>query len=62
MMVMESVVGTPFDDGSATLTADTVAAAFWQLYQDRGPSDGDGTSSTQIGAPMVEPARSPSTA
>ena len=37
VMVMESVAGTPFDDGSATLTADTIAAAFWQLYQDRDP-------------------------
>jgi NADP-dependent 3-hydroxy acid dehydrogenase YdfG len=37
VMVMENVAGTPYDDGSATLTAETIAAAFWKLYQDRGP-------------------------
>lgn len=33
----EGIVGTPFDDGSATITADRVADAFWQQYTDRGP-------------------------
>lgn len=35
VMVTEIVAQTSFDDGSATLTADTVAAAFWDLYQNR---------------------------
>ena len=37
VMVMDNVVGTPFDDGAATLTADRVAEIFWQQYQDRAP-------------------------
>lgn len=37
VMVMNGVVGTPFDYGSATLTADRVAGAFWQQYIDRSP-------------------------
>ena len=37
VMVMECVVDTPYDDGSATLTTDRIAEAFWQHYRDRGP-------------------------
>ena len=37
VMVIDGVVGTPFDDGSATLTAERIADTFWQQYKDRGP-------------------------
>jgi len=37
VMVMDNVVGTPFDDGQATLTADMVAEGFWQQFIDRDP-------------------------
>jgi NAD(P)-dependent dehydrogenase (short-subunit alcohol dehydrogenase family) len=37
VMVMDNVAGTPFDDGTATLTADQIAEAFWQQYTGRGP-------------------------
>ena len=35
VMVMGAVKGTPFDDGSATLEATTVASKFWDLYAAR---------------------------
>lgn len=35
VMVLSSVKGTPFDDGSATLESSTVASKFWALYQGR---------------------------
>jgi len=34
---MEDVAGTPYDDGSATLAAETIANAFWSLYRNRSP-------------------------
>ena len=35
VMVLGSVKGTPFDNGSATIEASTVAAEFWKLYRAR---------------------------
>ena len=36
LIVMGMVKGTAFDQGGARLEPDAIAAAFWQLYQDRG--------------------------
>lgn len=35
VMVLASVKGTPWDNGSATLEASTVATKFWEIYQAR---------------------------
>lgn len=38
VMVMKQVKGTPWDNGSATLEASTVAHRFWEIYAARGPA------------------------
>jgi len=37
VMVLAPVKGTPWDDGTATLEATTIADRFWGSYQSRGP-------------------------
>ncbi|HEY8923380.1 MAG TPA: SDR family NAD(P)-dependent oxidoreductase [Polyangia bacterium] len=37
VMVMRPVKGTPWDDGTSTLEASTIANRFWESYQSRGP-------------------------
>ena len=37
VMVMKTVKGTAWDDGTATLEAPAIAERFWESYQSRGP-------------------------